>query len=164
MQITRTNIIKGITKIRMLYKQFDEHIEKFGLNEIVNEWENTFKEINLDYEELNEDFIKAIYNITTKSKFPPTIHEIVEEIGKIYKTKLLREKSIAMVRVLKLTELFERTFIKNNDKAIANYIKLSRKYTYNQIEAMVKEKKAQHNSFIYALEECLEELVGEINE
>lgn len=164
MQITRINIIKGITKIRILYKQFDEHIEKFGLNEVVDEWENAFKEIEFDYTEANEDFVKAIYNITTKSKFPPTIYEIVEEIGKIYKTRLAKEKSNAIVQLLKLTELFERTLIVNNEKATVNYIKLSKRYTYSQIEEMVKEKIRQHNSFAYTLEDCLEELIGEINE
>ena len=161
MKITKSNISKGIKKLSTLYSQFEDTIKKFGIEEVIQTWEEVFKEIDFDYSDANDDFIKAIYIATSKSKFPPTIYEILEEMRNLYKLRKSVENTIALKNIFELSKLFERTLIINDTKTMVNYKELEKRYTYNQIEEMIKEKIKQHNSFAYTLEECLEELIKE---
>lgn len=160
MKILKSNICKGITKLRILYRQFDEQIEKFDLETIVNEWANTFNQIDYDYEEANEDFINAIYRITTESKFPPTIASIVSEMRKLYITRKQNEELQSQIDIDRLQERATIIAYSDKEKAKVLYKELLKKYSLEEIvEKLInvqKENKIYSYDLTLALEGILE--------
>ena len=98
-------------KLGILYKQFDEQIEKYGCEKIVEEWVNTFKEIEFDYKEANTDFINAISKVSTENKYPPTIADIVAKMRELYISRKQNEEFQFEIDISKLQKKYSNNRI-----------------------------------------------------
>lgn len=163
MKIKKENILKSFKLFSNIYLEFYKKVEnETALKEIIDTWSEVFNTINFDYEYANEDFLDAVKRISTKSKYIPTIAEIIEEMKKINKERIENEKRDKLWKVL---ELESECKLKNNnlDKAISRYWELIKKYKHSEIIEIIK-KYRKYNSIndnmILTTEEILEKIMG----
>jgi len=138
MKINKKNILQGFIIFKSVYPEFDKRMqdEKNG-KETVKSWQEVFETIEIDYENANEDFIKAVKIAVTKNKYVPTIADILEEM-KIINIK--RIENIKSKMLWKVLEVEEQCNLKNVDfkKATNNYYMLNRKYNDKEIISKIK--------------------------
>jgi len=86
MKISKKVILEGLIILRYTYIEFDKRMQdENNGKEILKIWQEIFEEIDFDYKEANEDFIKSIKLNIARDKYVPTISEIIEEMKKVLK-------------------------------------------------------------------------------
>lgn len=162
MKIRKEVILKGFKLLSNIYLEFYKKIEnEVILKEIINTWTEVFNTINFDYESANDDFLNAIKRISAKNKYIPTIAEIIEEMKKINKERVVKEKRDNLWNVL---EIEKECKLKNNnlDKAINKYWELTQKYKHNEIIELIKEYRKDNlikTNMILTTEEIFEKIM-----
>lgn len=159
MKILKSNLLKGIMKLGILYKQFDEQIEKYGCEKIVEEWSNTFNEIEFDYKEANTDFISAISKISTESKFPPTIADIVTKMRELNINRKQNEEFQYQIDISKLQENTAIIGYSDKEKALELYKKLLKKYSEKEVEDKLIKIQNENSIYSYDLTLALERIL-----
>lgn len=133
MKINKKSILQGFMIFKSVYSEFEKRIqdEKKG-KETIQIWQEVFEEIDNDYKEANEDFVKAIKRKVAKNKYVPTIAEIIEEMKKINKERIEDCENKALWEVL---DIEEKCGLKNVNlkKAINIYCDLVKKYNKKEI-------------------------------
>lgn len=162
MKIKKETILKGFKLFSNIYLEFYKKIENENtLKETIDTWAEVFNTIDFDYEYANDDYLKAIKSISTKSKYIPTISEIIEEMKKINGSRIKKEKRENLWNVL---EIERECKLKNNniDKAIETYFDLIKKYKHSQIIEIIKEYRKNNSintNMILTTEEIFEKIM-----
>lgn len=126
MKISKKNILQGFAIFNDTYTEFNKKMQNEDKGkEIVQVWQEVFETINFDYEEANEDFLKAVKISVGKNKFVPTIAEIIEEMRQLKKERENKENQYVAVDLTNLTS--------------EDYARLMRKEA--TIEKLIKEGK-----------------------
>ena len=159
MKILKSNLLKGIMKLGILYKQFDEQIEKYGCEKIVEEWVNTFKEIEFDYKEANTDFINAISKVSTENKYPPTIADIVAKMRELYISRKQNEEFQFEIDISKLQKNTAKIGYRDKERNIKIYKDLLKKYSEKEIENKIREIQKENDIYCYDLTLALERIL-----
>lgn len=163
MKIKKETILKGFKLFSNIYLEFYKKIENENtLKETIDTWAEVFNTIDFDYEYANDDYLKAIKNISTKNKYIPTISEIIEEMKKINEARIKKEKRENLWNVL---EIESECKLKNNniDKALKIYFDLIKKYKHSQIIEIIKEYRKNNSintNMILTTEEIFEKIMG----
>lgn len=152
MKISKKSILQGFMIFKSIYTEFEKRMqdEKKG-KETIQIWQEIFAEIDFDYKEANEDFIKAIKRKVAKNKYVPTIAEIIEEMKILYKQRIEDNENKAFWEVL---EIEEKCGLKNVDlkRTISNYYDLVKKYEKEEMISKIlnyrKEKLVPQNMFL----------------
>ena len=91
MKIKKKSILKAFELFSDVYTEFDKKINtEEKLRSMLDNWIEVFDIIDFDYEEANDDFLKASKILITKNKYTPTISEISDEMKQLY---MQRKKS-----------------------------------------------------------------------
>lgn len=159
MNITKSNISKGIKKLSTLYIQFEDTINKFGIEEVIQTWEEVFNKIDYDYKEANEDFINAIYKITIESKYPPTIAEIILKMREIYINRKQKEELQEDINISKLQEQTKIIGCSNKEKTKQLYRQLLEKYSLEEIIKKLIDVQKENRQYSYNLTLALERIL-----
>lgn len=164
MKISKKSILQGFMIFKSVYSEFEKRMqnEKKG-KETIQIWQEVFEEIDYDYKEANEDFIKAVKRKVANSKYVPTVAEIVEEMKMINKRRREDYKDKALWEVLDIEEKCELKSV-NLEKAISIYCNLVEKYNREEIISKIlkyrEERLIPQNMFLNT-EDMLERLRGE---
>lgn len=85
MKIKKKSILKAFELFSDVYTEFDKKINtEEKLRSMLDNWIEVFDIIDFDYEEANDDFLKASKILITKNKYTPTISEISDEMKQLY--------------------------------------------------------------------------------
>lgn len=85
MKIKKKSILKAFRLFSDTYTEFDKRIDtEEKLKSMVDNWVEIFEVLDFDYEEANDDFLKASKILITKNKYTPTISEISDEMKQLY--------------------------------------------------------------------------------
>ena len=85
MKIKKKSILKAFELFSDTYTEFDKKINtEEKLKSMLDNWIEVFDIIDFDYEEANDDFLKASKILITKNKYTPTISEISDEMKQLY--------------------------------------------------------------------------------
>ena len=85
MKIKKKSILKAFELFSDVYTEFDKKINtEEKLKSMLDNWIEVFDIIDFDYEEANDDFLKASKILITKNKYTPTISEISDEMKQLY--------------------------------------------------------------------------------
>lgn len=85
MKIKKKSILKAFELFSDVYTEFDKEINtEEKLKSMLDNWIEVFDIIDFDYEEANDDFLKASKILITKNKYTPTISEISDEMKQLY--------------------------------------------------------------------------------
>lgn len=85
MKIKKKSILKAFELFSNVYTEFDKKINtEEKLKSMLDNWIEVFDIIDFDYEEANDDFLKASKILITKNKYTPTISEISDEMKQLY--------------------------------------------------------------------------------
>lgn len=85
MKIKKKSILKAFELFSDTYTEFDKRIDtEEKLKSMLDNWIEIFDIIDFDYEEANDDFLKASKILITKNKYTPTISEISDEMKQLY--------------------------------------------------------------------------------
>lgn len=137
MKINKKAILQGFMIFKSIYQEFERKMqdEEKG-KETIQIWQEIFKTIDFNYEWANEDFITAIKRVVTKSKYVPTIAEIIEEMKNINNKRIKKEQEEKLWDMLKIEE---KCKLKNSniDKALNRYLILSNNYGNIKIIEMI---------------------------
>lgn len=164
MKISKKSILQGFMIFKSVYSDFEKRMqnEKKG-KETIHIWQEVFEEIDYEYKEANEDFIKAAKRKVANSKYVPTIAEIVEEMKTINKKRREDYKDKAIWEVLDIEEKCKLKSV-NLEKAISIYCSLAKKYNMEEIISKIlkyrEERLIPQNMFLNT-EDMLERLKGE---
>lgn len=141
MRIKQDYILKAIEYINTIYFEFSKRFSsKNDLKKLISTWKAIFDEINFDYEEANNDFLKAVKLVISESKFPPTPADVSEKMKKLF---LERERMNIKNAVLELQSLEKELELRTSDreKSISLYWKIRKNKSYSQIKnLMIQEK------------------------
>lgn len=152
MQINKKSILQGFMIFKSVYSDFEKRMqnEKKG-KETIQIWQEVFEEIDYDYKEANEDFIKAIKRKVAKSKYVPTVAEIVEEMKAIDQKRRENYKGKALWEVLDIEEKCGLKSV-NLEKAISIHCHLVEKYNKEEIISKIlkyrEERLVPQNMFL----------------
>lgn len=162
MTIDKNNILTVFKMFKNTYIDFEKKIDnKDKLKDMIVTWQEVFETIDYDYEQSNNDFIEASKKMITKTKYVPTIYEIIDEMRNIYITRTNYEHNQNTKKILQLSNLFEITLIRDLDDVIKDYERLLQKYNAEDIEKIIKDKANEHSDFTYTLESCLKEIIND---
>lgn len=162
MKISKKVILEGLIILRYTYTEFDKRMQdENNGKEILKIWQEIFEEIDFDYQEANEDFIKSIKLNVTKNKYVPTISEIIEEMKKINNKRIKKRNEEQLWNMLIIEE---KCNLKNNniDKALKQYCYLIKKYNNKQIKEMIdnfKKINSISENMILPTEDILERIM-----
>ena len=85
MKIKKKSILEAFELFSDVYTEFDKKINtEEKLKSMLDNWIEVFDIIDFDYEEANDDFLKASKILITKNKYTPTISEISDEMKQLY--------------------------------------------------------------------------------
>jgi hypothetical protein len=88
MKIKKKSILKAFELFSDVYTEFDKKINtEEKLKSMLDNWIEVFDIIDFDYEEANDDFLKASKILITKNKYTPTISEISDEMKQLHMQK-----------------------------------------------------------------------------
>ncbi len=161
MKINKKSILQGFMIFKSVYTEFEKRMqdEKKG-KETIQMWQEVFEEVNYDYKEANEDFIKAVRRKVAKNKYVPTIAEIVEEMKMINKKRREDYKDKALWEVLDIEEKCGLKSI-NLKKAISIYCDLAQKDSKEEIISKIlryREERLVPQSMFLNTEDMFERL------
>ena len=89
MKIKKKSILKAFELFSDVYTEFDKKINtEEKLKSMLDNWIEVFDIIDFDYEEANDDFLKASKILITKNKYTPTISEISDEMKQLYMQRI----------------------------------------------------------------------------
>lgn len=162
MKISKKSILQGFMIFKSVYSEFEKRMqdEKKG-KETIQAWREVFEEIDYDYKEANEDFIKAVKRMVVKNKYVPTIAEIVEEMKVIYETRVEEDENKALWEVLEIEEKCKLKNV-NLDKAISIYCDLIKKYSKEEIVLKIlryREKELINKEMLLNTENIFEKIL-----
>lgn len=162
MKINKKSILQGFMIFKSVYSEFEKRMqdEKKG-KETIQAWREVFEEIDYDYKEANEDFIKAVKRMVVKNKYVPTIAEIVEEMKVIYETRVEEDENKALWEVLEIEEKCKLKNV-NLDKAISIYCDLIKKYSKEEIVLKIlryREKELINKEMLLNTENIFEKIL-----
>ena len=162
MKISKKSILQGFMIFKSVYSEFEKRMqdEKKG-KETIQAWREVFEEIDYDYKEANEDFIKAVKRMVVKNKYVPTIAEIVEEMKVIYETRVEEDENKALWEVLEIEEKCKLKNV-NLDKAISIYCDLIKKYSKEEIVSKIlryREKELINKEMLLNTENIFEKIL-----
>ena len=162
MKINKKSILQGFMIFKSVYSEFEKRMqdEKKG-KETIQAWREVFEEIDYDYKEANEDFIKAVKRMVVKNKYVPTIAEIVEEMKVIYETRVEEDENKALWEVLEIEEKCKLKNV-NLDKAISIYCDLIKKYSKEEIVSKIlryREKELINKEMLLNTENIFEKIL-----
>lgn len=162
MKINKKTIVQGFMIFKSVYQEFERKMqdEEKG-KETIQIWQEIFKTIDFDYEWANDDFITAIKKIITKSKYMPTIAEIIEEMKHINDKRIKKEQKEKLWDMLKIEE---KCKLKNAniDKALNRYLILSNNYGNIKIIEMInkyRDKNKINKNMILTTENIFEKIM-----
>lgn len=161
MKIKEESILKVFKIFSNVYQEFNKRIEDYKkMEEMIKAWKEVFETIEFDYEKANNDFIEATKRIASKSKYIPTIAEIIEEMKLIYNKRLENRNEEQKMQIWKIEKICDLRS-GNTEKTIKNYNKLKEKYSDEEIIKQIQEyKKKQNLSFaILATEDIFEKIM-----
>lgn len=139
MKIDKKNILKGFMLLREAYPEFRKEIDSNDedeINERIENWIEIFNNIDGEYSEANDDFIRAIKNICIKNKYVPTVAEIVIEMRSVWNIRYEKIKNENR-KELFFIQTQTQTMGSISDKTVDKYIKLKEIYSMEQIITMV---------------------------
>ena len=85
MKIKKKSILKAFELFSDVYTEFDKKINtEEKLRSMLDNWIEVFDIIDFDYEEANNDFLKASKILITKNKYNETMSEISDEMKQLY--------------------------------------------------------------------------------
>lgn len=162
MKISKKSILQGFMIFKSVYSEFEKRMqdEKKG-KETIQIWQEVFEEIDYDYREANEDFIKAIKRRVVKNKYVPTVAEIIEEMKMLNKQRIEDNENKALWEVLEIEEKCELKNV-NLKKAIGIYCDLVKKYKKEEMISKIlkyRKERAIPKSMFLNTEDMLERLM-----
>ena len=114
MRIKESYILKAIQYFDNIYPEFNKrYSSKAELKGIIQVWKEIFDEIEFDYEEANEDFLKAVRLVIAENKFIPTPAEISNKMKKIF---VQRETHKKLDLTFELQAIEEKLGLQNSDR------------------------------------------------
>lgn len=140
MKIKKKSILKAFGLFSDTYTEFDKRIDtEEKLKSMVDNWTEIFEVLNFDYEEANNDFLQASKLAIIKSKYIPTISEILDEMKNIYINKQEERKRKKLWQVLEIEKQCKmKSGVSEKDNIIELFVRLEEKYTKNDIIEIIK--------------------------
>ncbi len=77
----------GIEQLCMMYPDFDRHVTKKGIDNVIDSWYNLFEKNDKININLEEEFKEAVLFIIYNKKVAPSFNEIVDTMNNIYAEK-----------------------------------------------------------------------------
>lgn len=146
MRIKESYILKAIQYFDNIYPEFNKrYSSKTELKEIIQVWKEIFNEIEFDYKEANEDFLKAVRLVIAENKFIPTPAEISNKMKKIF---VQREANKRLDLIFELQDIEEKLELKSSDKEKSEkiYTKLRKNKTNMEIEKLMLQEKTRYKN------------------
>ncbi len=163
MKIKKENVLKAFRMFSNIYQEFSKRlVNKEKMEEMIEDWTSTFEAIDFDYEEANDDFIKAVKVSITKCKYVPTIAEIMEEIRNSYNERKEAKQRELQNELWKIKEKLGTNYF-YDEKTAYLLEQLKNKYSIEQIQKMIQEK-IKEQPLACNINNVLAQIVEEENE
>lgn len=146
MRIKESYILKAIQYFDNIYPEFNKrYSSKAELKEIIQVWKEIFDEIEFDYEEANEDFLKAVRLVIAENKFIPTPAEISNKMKKIF---VQRETHKKLDLIFELQAIEEKMGLQNSDRTRSGeiYKRLRQTRTKEEIKRLMYQEKIKYKN------------------
>jgi len=147
MKIDKKNIANTLIIFNKVYSEFNKIIKtEQDLKDTINIWQDVFNEIDFDYEEANEDFIKASKLVISENQYIPTIAEISKKMKRLYIQRLRDNKDKTISELKEIRDNLNLHISNNIDDEIYYFNKLKEKYFKENIYELLKKEKEQQLS------------------